>query len=89
MEQEVKNRERKRVLLTPQKRKMRIAICEKEPKYTMWKGQFKPEIHQVSCGRCLKVVRGYSKGKAVERWNKFVLEYDFCSYGERKDNGKE
>jgi hypothetical protein len=61
-------------------------ICEKEPKYTMWAGQFKPEIHQVACGRCLKVARGYSKKKAVERWNKLVLEYEFCSYRERKDN---
>ncbi len=60
-------------------------ICEKEPMYTMWEGKYKPEIHQVACGRCGKIVRGYSKQKAVERWNKMVLQ-DLFSYGERKDN---
>ena len=61
-------------------------ICEKEPMHTKWFGQYKPEIHQLACLRCGKIVRGYSKQKAVERWNKSVLEYAFRSYGERKDN---
>ncbi len=60
-------------------------ICEKAPIYTEWQGKYRPEIHQLACFKCGKIVRGYSKQKAVERWNKMVLQ-DLWSYGERKDN---
>ena len=48
-------------------------ICGKKPTHTMWEGKYKPEIHQVSCVPCGKAVRGYSRQKAVDRWNDFAL----------------
>ena len=63
MEQEVKNRERKRVLLTPQKRKMRIAICEKELKPLKLIKEF--IYHYAEVNRLDIVVDCYSHGEAL------------------------
>ena len=60
-------------------------VCGEAPSHVEWEGQYKPVIHQLACYTCRKAVRGYSKGKAVERWNKFVLSHLICS--EREGDG--
>lgn len=61
--------------------------CGKDPVYTVWEGKYRPEIHQLSCGLCRKAVRGYSRQKVVDRWNKFVLSELFVSSCGKGENG--